>query len=153
MIFGLKNRHSMACFVQTKRLRYKLNKWTDSGWQALPEAVKVLLKSQLTDSQTVEIPFPFPSLCGRRLRGSGGGGRGKSTLPPSHVPLRVYALTYRWLFELSPIHSPVCFKIVFVCIFPSFCIAAVLKGVSVSLRKVWLWCVICFHVVLVFDRT
>lgn len=31
MIFGLKNRHSMACFVQTKRLRYKLNKWTDSG--------------------------------------------------------------------------------------------------------------------------
>ena len=139
MTFGLKNRHSMACIVQTKRLRYKLNKWKDGGRQALPQAVK---KSQLTSSQTVEISFPFPSLCGRRKKGRGSGGGKKSTLSPSHVPLRVYALTHRWLFELSPIQSPVCFKIVFVCIFPSFCITAVLKGVSVSLRKVWLWCVI-----------
>ena len=137
MIFGLKNRHSMACIVQTKRLRYKLNKWKDGGRQALPQAVKVLLKSQLTSSQTVEISFPFPSLW-QAQKGNGEQRREKSTLSPSHVPLRVYALTHRWLFELSPIHSPVCFKIVFVCIFPSFCITAVLKGVSVSLRKVWL---------------
>ena len=137
MTFGLKNRHSMACTVQTKRLRYKLNKWKDGGRQALPQAVKVLLKSQLTSSQTVEISFPFPSLW-QAQKGKGEQRREKSTLSPSHVPLRVYALTHRWLFELSPIHSPVCFKIVFVCIFPSFCIAAVLKGVSVSLRKVWL---------------
>lgn len=71
MIFGSKDRHSMACTVQTKRLRYELNKWKDSSRRALPEAMKVLLKSQLTDSQTVEIPFPFSSLCGRRQKGMG----------------------------------------------------------------------------------
>ena len=74
MTFGLKNRHSMACIVQTKRLRYKLNTWKDGGRQALPQAVK---KSQLTSSQTVEISFPFPSLCGRRKKGMGRRGEGE----------------------------------------------------------------------------
>ena len=77
----------MACIVQTKRLRYKLNKWKDGGRQALPQAVK---KSQLTSSQTVEISFPFPSLCGRRKKG--GGGREKSTVSP--VPCSLARLRF-----------------------------------------------------------
>ena len=55
----------------------KLNKWKDGGRHALAQAVKVLLKSQLTDSQTVEIPSPFPSLCGRRKKGMGRRGEGE----------------------------------------------------------------------------
>ena len=92
MIFGSKDRHSMACTVQTKRLRYELNKWKDSSRRALPEAVKVLLKSQLTDSHTVEIPFPFSSLCGRRQKGMGRRGRKKSTLSP--VPCSLARLRF-----------------------------------------------------------
>lgn len=58
-------------------------------------------------------------VAGAKRGWEGGGGR-KVPFPPSHVPLRVYALTHRWLFELSPIHSPVTFKIVFVSIFRLF---------------------------------
>lgn len=66
----------------------KLNKWKDGGRQALPQAVKVLLKSQLTSSQTVEISFPFPSLCGRPKKGRGsGGGIGEKYPFPVPCPL------------------------------------------------------------------
>ena len=73
----------MACIVQTKRLRYKLNTWKDGGRQALPQAVK---KSQLTSSQTVEISFPFASLCGRRKKGRGSGGGRKVPFPRPMFP-------------------------------------------------------------------
>lgn len=127
MTFGLKNRHSMACIVQTKRLRYKLNKWKDGGRQALPQAVKVLLKSQLTSSQTVEISFPFPSLCGRPKKGRGSGGGRKVPFPrpmspcaftlwPTdgclnfHLFIRQFVLKLFLFAFFRPFVSPPCWK-------------------------------------------
>ena len=70
---------------------YKLNKWKDGGRQALPQAVKVLLKSRLTSSQTVEISFPFPSLW-QAQKGKGGAKEGEKY--PFPVPCSLARLRF-----------------------------------------------------------